>query len=81
MKRLWISCEGQLYIQRAFDQRMVRLLSCNMSWMPDFFWKRLLKLTAPKRNKKNLAENKKFLKEVNLDLPWNLRIRKICSRF
>jgi hypothetical protein len=47
VKRLWSSPAGHLYIRRVDNGQMVRLLSCNMSWMPDFFWNRLFKLTQP----------------------------------
>lgn len=79
VKRLWASAAGQLYIRRTEDQQMVRLLSCNMSWMPDFLWQRLFKLTAPKRGVGNFLKNKKNLKEVSLDPPWIFKIKKMIS--
>ncbi|MBX9577075.1 MAG: hypothetical protein K2W97_01195 [Chthoniobacterales bacterium] len=77
VKRLWVSATGQLYIRTALDQEMVRLLSCNMSWMPDFFWRRLFKLTTPKRRARSFLENEKKLKEVSLDPSWLLKIKKL----
>lgn len=78
IKRLWISKDGALFAKRSADQQFVRLLSCNMSWMPDFFWKRLFKLTASSKNscfspEKNILEAD--LQEVNLDLPIFLKLK------
>lgn len=47
IKSLWISKNRNLYAQQKEDHVMVRLLSSNMSWMPDYFWKRLYHLTRP----------------------------------
>ena len=76
MKRLWVSPQGKIYIKRADDQQMIRLLSCNMSWMPDFFWKRLFLLTTPRIKKvSTLVEDSKLLREVDLTLPWLCKLR------
>ena len=80
IKRLWISSSGELYIRQASDQVFVRLLSCNMSWMPDFFWKRLFKATTPRKNlfaeDHSLVVEEKNLREISLDLPLGTKFKK-----
>ena len=82
VKGLWISSSGELYIRQASDQAFVRLLSCNMSWMPDFFWKRLLLLTGPssKSHVKISRKNQKDFTEVNLHTPWMSTLRNLLFR-
>lgn len=41
VKRLWVDSAGRIFARRD-DRSFVRLLTCNMSWMPDFLWKRLM---------------------------------------
>lgn len=63
IKQLWISKNRELYAQQEKGCIKVRLLSCNMSWMPDYLWKRLFYLTTPASQ--NLALDH-GLKEVAL---------------
>jgi hypothetical protein len=46
VKRLWSDCFGRVFA-RGVDGSFVRLLSCNMSWMPVFLWKRLMAFSVP----------------------------------
>lgn len=46
VKRLWSDCVGRVFA-RGVDGTFVRLLSCNMSWMPIFLWKRLMAFPTP----------------------------------
>ena len=41
IKRLWTDGESIFAMQKEFGQ-FVRMLSCNMSWMPDYMWKRII---------------------------------------
>ncbi len=74
IKRLWVSSDGKFYIRRVADHQMVRLLTCNMSWMPDFFWKRLIKLAAT--SFQGSKKNEPMYKEVSLEPPLFSKVKK-----
>ena len=41
IKRLW--SDGQnIYARHLESGEFVRLLTCNMSWMPDYMWRRVM---------------------------------------
>jgi hypothetical protein len=47
VKRLWNNKIGRIFA-REKGGCFVRLLTCNMSWMPDFLWKRLMSCSRPR---------------------------------
>ena len=87
IKRLWRAPSGQLYVKRIKDGKLLPLWSCNMSWMPDFFWKRLLKAThgvvclqqtgSPTCKVPNLST----LKEISLKTPFFTTLHRKVYRF
>ena len=40
-KRLWTNGKS-IFVRRAASQEFVRLLTCNMSWIPDYMWRRIM---------------------------------------
>ena len=40
-KRLWTDGKS-IFVRRAASQEFVRLLTCNMSWIPDYMWRRIM---------------------------------------
>ncbi len=41
VKRL-LTDGGSIFVRRAVSEEVVRLLTCNMSWMPDYMWRRIM---------------------------------------
>lgn len=68
VKRLWSTPSGGLYGKTAPDGNPFRMLSCNMSWMPDYVWRRLRRFVlAPEQDEAVIAD--RFC-EVSLLQPW-----------
>lgn len=68
-KRLWRSRTGGLFA-REQQGRLVRLLSCNMSWMPNFMWRRLSsECLPPDRDKLVRMTEERDLREISYGTP------------
>ncbi len=44
IKRLWTDGKS-IFARRSASGQFVRLLTCNMSWMPDYMWRRIIAAT------------------------------------
>lgn len=72
VKRLWSTPSGGLYGKTAPEGNLFRLLSCNMSWMPDYVWGRLRRFVlTPERDEAVMADR---LREVTLLQPWSDKV-------
>ena len=47
VKRLWTSTQGGIWARTGGTY--ARLLTCNMSWMPDFVWKKILRCAQARK--------------------------------
>lgn len=81
IKRLW--SDGQnIYARHLESGEFVRLLTCNMSWMPDYMWRRIVALATSCSNGLRMAKLveistrepliDRFFRKTKL-LAWNLR--------
>jgi hypothetical protein len=75
IKRLWRGDNGGVYARRS-DTQMVRLLSCNMSWMPDFLYRRLARLASADPMSPPVS-----FTEVPLDEPWSSALGRAWAHF
>jgi len=66
VKRLWTSPQGGVFARHRASGEMVRLLTCNMSWMPDFLFRRLLRLGRPGVE---IAKEEKRFVEISIEEP------------
>jgi hypothetical protein len=65
VKRLWTSPYGGVWAR--CHGKYVRMLSCNMSWMPDFVWRKVAKYSKQKNGAAYLLENELLdLEEIKL---------------
>lgn len=71
VKRLWAGPQGGIFIRRTDNGSIVRLVSCNMSWMPDFLYRRLAQAaTTPETDARvTRPPSLENLREVSLDEP------------
>jgi len=81
VKRLWCSDAGGLYAREA-DGSLTRLLSCNMSWMPTFMWRRLSRFClAPGIDTRIRPPAEGDLREVGYQSPPFTRITTAVRSF
>ena len=83
VKKLWTSPLGGVWARTEGEH--VRLLTCNMSWMPDHLWRRILACVKRQNNQAlQLGSKKRALIEIDLAeslLSTSLRrIARICWR-
>ncbi len=68
VKRLWADSGGRIFARQT-DGSFVRLVTCNMSWMPDFLWQRLMSRQRPKCDNSNNSSTPEQLEEISLHEP------------
>lgn len=77
IKRLWTDGCG-IFARHLASGEFVRLLTCNMSWMPDYMWRRVMAASsggAESRKARGEAEPDLFnLKEISTEEPFGDRI-------
>jgi hypothetical protein len=70
IKRLWTDCTGALYTRRKASGEYVRLLTCNMSWLPDYLWFKLEKYCLTPRQDASVGRPAEHeLVEIDLSQP------------
>ena len=75
MKRLW-SNERGIFARHFASGEFVRLLTCNMSWMPNYMWRRVIAASNGGRFERREGFDLSQLKEISTEEPvgdWFLR--------
>jgi hypothetical protein len=81
VKRLWCSHERGLYARLLPGGDLVRMLTCNMSWMPDYVWKKLVPFSlTPEQDAKLEPPAAAELREVNLSQPLTDKVATVLRR-
>lgn len=76
IKRLWSDCRD-IYAKHLESGEFVRLLTCNMSWMPDYMWRRVMAAAGRSvfQSRETSVESKLNLfklKEILTEEPWGI---------
>lgn len=67
VKRIWQSQDGALYARNIRSDRFVRMVTCNLSWLPDYVWRRLAPFVlTPEQDAKVELPNPCELRELDL---------------
>lgn len=75
VKRLWSDPDGGLYAKHLASGEFVRMLTCNLSWLPDYVGKILAQFCLTRQQDSSIKfPNKADLKEVNLSQPLSDKV-------
>lgn len=75
VKRLWCSLDGALYARHLASGQLVRMVTCNLSWLPDYIGKKLARFClTPEQDAKVKSPVESELSEVDLSQPLTDRI-------
>ena len=81
VKRLWTNGKS-LFARREVSGEFVRLVTCNMSWMPDYVWRQIMRFTQVDDLGKSGPPDISRLREINLQEPFCDQIsRKVAVLF
>ena len=70
VKRLWRSPEGALYAKHLESGRFVRMVTCNLSWLPDYVGRKLARFClTPAQDAKVKPPADSDLRELDLSQP------------
>lgn len=75
VKRLWSSPDGALYAKHLETDRFVRMVTCNLSWLPDYIGEKLARFClTPEQDAKVKPPVESELREVDLSQPLTDKI-------
>jgi len=75
VKRLWSSPDGALYAKHLETDRFVRMITCNLSWLPDYIGEKLARFClTPEQDAKVKPPVESELREVDLSQPLTDKI-------
>ena len=81
VKKLWISESGGLYARTLQDGAFLRLLTCNMSWMPDYLWKKMERFClTPEQEAKVMPAKATDLREIDLSQPLTDKVARVLKK-
>lgn len=81
VKRLWISPDRALYARHLASGRFVRMITCNLSWLPDYVWSKFTPYClTPEQDAKVKPPVESELREVDLSQPLTDRIATALKR-
>jgi len=67
VKRLWYSPDRALYARHLASGRYVRMITCNLSWLPDYIWRKLTPFClTPGQDSRVTPVTKPELRELDL---------------
>lgn len=67
VKRLWRDLHGALYARHLESDRFVRMITANLSWLPDYVGRKLVRLSlTPEQDAKVIPPKETELTEVDL---------------
>jgi len=67
VKRIWRSPDGALYARHLQSGKLVRMVTCNLSWLPDYVWRRLSpSVLTPEQDADISPPNPGELRELDL---------------
>ena len=81
VKRLWSSPDGALYAKHLETKRFIRMITCNLSWLPDYIGKKLaLFCLTPEQDAKVKPPVESELHEVDLSQPLTDKIATVLRK-
>lgn len=81
VKRLWSSPDNALYAKHLQTGQFVRMVTCNLSWLPDYVWKRLARFSlTPEQDARVKVPVESELREVNLSQPFVDKVATLLKR-
>jgi hypothetical protein len=81
VKRLWSSPDGALYAKHLASGSFVRMITCNLSWLPDYVGKKLARYClSPEQDAKVRPPVESELCEIDLSQPLTDKIATALKR-
>lgn len=81
VKRLWCSPDGALYARHLASGRFVRMITCNLSWLPDYVWKKLTPFClTPAQDAKVKPPVEAELREIDLSQPLTDMVASVLKK-
>jgi len=81
VKRLWQSPDGAIYAKHLESAGYVRMVTCNLSWLPDYVGKKLSRFClTPEQDASVRPPIEEELREVDLSQPWTDKIATVLRR-
>lgn len=81
VKRLWSSPDGALYAKHLESGDFLRMITCNLSWLPDYIGKKIaLFCLTPEQDAKVRPPVEEELREVDLSQPLSDKIMTLLKR-
>lgn len=81
VKRLWSSPDGALYARHFKSGNLVRMVTCNLSWLPDYVGKKLMRFClSPQQDAKVKSPKATELREVDISQPVADKIATVLMR-
>jgi hypothetical protein len=81
VKRLWQSLDGAIYAKHLASGCYVRMVTCNLSWLPDYVGKKLSRFClTPEQDASVRPPIEEELREVDLSQPWTDKIATVLRR-
>ena len=78
VKRVWRDGYGALYARHLASREFVRMVTCNLSWLPDYVGKKLTRFClTPEEDEKVTKPSKSDLLEVDFSQPLADRVRSV----
>ena len=75
VKRLWSSPDGALYAKHLETGGFARMITCNLSWLPDYVWRKLMPFClTPEQDANVKAPVESELREISLAQPFTDKI-------
>jgi hypothetical protein len=81
IKKLW-SADGRLYARKKSSRQYLRMLTCNMNWMPDYLIRRLAEFSTPCDKARSTGElDLSRLNPISIQEPAGFRVLRQINRW
>lgn len=81
IKRLWRDQHGALYAHHLESDRIVRMITANLSWLPDYVGRNLVRFSlTPEQDAKVVPPKKTDLQEIKISQPLTDKITTAIKR-